>query len=63
MRNCFSDPFVLGGHERQVSVSIGVAQAGGPDDDPGRLIQRADSAMYTAKQQGRDRVESAGDGR
>jgi diguanylate cyclase (GGDEF)-like protein/PAS domain S-box-containing protein len=62
MRRRFADPFEIGGEPRKVSASIGVALAGSPDEDPGRLIQRADRAMYAAKQHGRDRVEAAGDG-
>jgi diguanylate cyclase (GGDEF)-like protein/PAS domain S-box-containing protein len=62
MRARFADPFEIGGQLRNVTASIGVALAAGPDEDPGRLIQRADSAMYAAKQHGRDRVEPAADG-
>jgi predicted signal transduction protein with EAL and GGDEF domain len=44
-----------------VTASIGVALARPADrDEPGdalwRLVDRADAAMYEAKQQGRDRV-------
>jgi len=38
-----------------VTVSIGVTSHGG-DDDVAALVQRADTAMYNAKEQGRDRV-------
>jgi diguanylate cyclase (GGDEF)-like protein len=52
---------------RQVTVSIGVALARpGYGEDPAdalwRLIDRADAAMYEAKQGGRDRVVVAGAG-
>jgi len=42
-----------------LSVSIGVAQWNGDDDDATRLIGRADIALYEAKQQGRGRVIAA----
>jgi diguanylate cyclase (GGDEF)-like protein len=52
------------GLARQVTVSIGVALARPSDgDDPTdalwRLVDRADAAMYEAKQDGRDRVAVA----
>ena len=53
------------GQQRQVTVSIGVALAGpatGEDaiDALWRLVDRADAAMYQAKQGGRDQVVVAG---
>ena len=42
----------------RVSVSIGAAQAGRAGDNCDALFDRADAALYRAKQQGRDRVES-----
>jgi len=42
----------------RVSVSIGAAQALKAGDSCDALIDRADSALYRAKQQGRDRVEN-----
>jgi diguanylate cyclase (GGDEF)-like protein len=41
---------------KQVSVSIGVAVAGGPDERIEDLIETADRALYRAKRAGRDRV-------
>jgi diguanylate cyclase (GGDEF)-like protein len=53
------------GLQRQVTVSIGVALARpGYGEDPAdalwRLVDRADAAMYEAKQAGRDQVAVAG---
>lgn len=47
-------PFDLGGSLVEVSASIGIAI--GPDDtnEPAALVQKADHAMYMAKQAGRD---------
>jgi diguanylate cyclase (GGDEF)-like protein len=47
----------------RITVSIGVAEfdvVG--EDDGGRLFQRADAALYRAKQSGRDAVHVAGFG-
>jgi diguanylate cyclase (GGDEF)-like protein len=38
-----------------ITISIGVS-TNGPDDDVDSLVQRADAAMYDAKEQGRNRV-------
>ena len=40
----------------QVTVSVGVAGMDGGTADPGELFKRADSALYQAKQNGRNRV-------
>lgn len=47
---------VGGGACAALTVSIGVALAG-PADAPDTVLQRADEAMYQAKQRGRNRVE------
>ncbi len=47
----YSDPSLPSG----VTLSIGLTEAN-ESDDLDRLLQRADSAMYDAKDQGRDRV-------
>lgn len=41
--------------EPSVTISLGVAQIG-PGDDPERVIQAADQALYRAKQSGRNQV-------
>ena len=42
----------------RAGVSIGAAQARKAGDSCDSLLDRADAALYRAKQQGRDRVES-----
>lgn len=51
----FGDPFVVSGKEERVSTSVGIAIY--PDDggDLHVLLRNADSAMYAAKEQGRNR--------
>ena len=49
--------------ETNVTVSIGVAASQGDTDDPQEVVKAADRALYTAKEQGRNRVESAMPGR
>jgi diguanylate cyclase (GGDEF)-like protein len=44
----------------RLSLSIGICSWPEQDDDPRQLLQRADAALYQAKQQGRDRVISCG---
>ena len=54
-----SDPFQTDDGEMvRVTVSIGVAQAW-QGEEPDSLMRRADAALYQAKADGRDRVESA----
>jgi len=54
-----SQPLALDGGPLALSVSIGVAEWAGPDEDMARLLARADEALYRAKHQGRDRVEAS----
>ena len=48
------EPFELDGHEIIVTASIGVALAPGDAEEPGRLLQYADVALYRAKEEGRN---------
>ncbi len=43
----------------QATCSLGVAQRGGSDTEPGALLSRADAALYQAKALGRNRVALA----
>ena len=40
-----------------VTVSVGVAMLGHGDDELAKTIERADRALYLAKERGRNRVE------
>ena len=50
-----SEPFVLEGKEATIGASIGIALFPKDGIDQATLIQNADSAMYQAKQEGRNR--------
>jgi diguanylate cyclase (GGDEF)-like protein len=52
-----AQPFSLSGREVSISASIGVAQSGGEQIDVDTLLKRADSAMYHAKQLGRNNAQ------
>jgi diguanylate cyclase (GGDEF)-like protein len=48
--------FIYKNSEIQITVSIGVTQVVDTDDSPESILSRADSALYEAKNRGRDRV-------
>jgi diguanylate cyclase (GGDEF)-like protein/PAS domain S-box-containing protein len=50
----FVEPFELNGHEIIVTASIGVALAPDDAEEPSRLLQYADVALYRAKEEGRN---------
>jgi diguanylate cyclase (GGDEF)-like protein len=53
LRTALAQSFVVDGVALDIDASIGVAISGEHGDDPQTLLQRADVAMYEAKQQGR----------
>jgi two-component system cell cycle response regulator len=52
------EPFTVraNGQKLTVTISIGVTSVAAADDDRERMLKRADIALYTAKNQGRNRV-------
>jgi len=57
-RRIASEPFTIaqGTRHIQVTISIGLANLRGKDDDAASLLKRADQALYRAKRDGRNRV-------
>jgi diguanylate cyclase (GGDEF)-like protein len=58
LRSCLREPFHVNGTEFYVSASVGLSFASGddPDADAEVLVREADTAMYQAKDAGRDSV-------
>ena len=56
---CFELPFRIDGRELRVTTSVGVALHLGPEGRADRLLRAADSAMYVAKQRGRNQISTA----
>ncbi len=52
--DAFEQPFVLDGRDVDLGASIGIATAVG-DNDPAAVLDKADTAMYEAKHEGRGR--------
>lgn len=50
------EPIHISGGELEVSISLGIAQAADEEESLSSLLGRADSALYNAKQQGRNCV-------
>ena len=55
IQQLFLEPYRIDGHTLYVSASIGIVLFPLDESDPGDLLQRADVAMYRAKEDGRDR--------
>ncbi|MES9969223.1 MAG: EAL domain-containing protein, partial [Candidatus Thiodiazotropha sp.] len=47
-------PYIIEGHETQLTASIGITVFPQDGGDPGMLLQNADTAMYRAKAEGRN---------
>ncbi|MDX2270759.1 MAG: EAL domain-containing protein [Cyanobacteriota bacterium] len=47
-----AEPFLIGGQEISMTVSIGIAIAGAQNHNPEQVLHQADVAMYRAKQRG-----------
>ena len=56
VRSAVAQPVTLGNESTVVPTSVGIAIAFG-DESPAELLQDADTAMYRAKEGGRDRAE------
>ncbi len=57
-RRIATEPFAIQKGERklEVTISIGLAALGGPGDTAEAILKRADTALYRAKRDGRNRV-------
>ena len=55
--NLMRQPFVLNGLEVRLTASIGIAMLGHDGEDAATLLKHADSAMYLAKDLGRDNCQ------
>lgn len=57
-RRIASEPFAIQGGARNldVTISIGIAALDGPADTAAAILKRADTALYRAKRDGRNRV-------
>jgi len=53
----FKTPFDLGGHNIHLGASVGIALYPNDGDNPDTLIRNADTAMYHAKEQGRNNYQ------
>ena len=56
LEGAMSEPFVLDGRPLAVTVSVGIVIGSG-EDTPEALLRNADTAMYRAKELGRNRTE------
>jgi diguanylate cyclase (GGDEF)-like protein/PAS domain S-box-containing protein len=57
LERCLDEPFVVGGNELYVTASVGIVIAKGGDEVAATLLRNADTAMYRAKELGRNRLE------
>lgn len=57
VRHLLAEPMLIEGHHLQVTPSIGIALLPDHGDNPTDLLQRADIALYRAKDSGRNTVQ------
>jgi diguanylate cyclase (GGDEF)-like protein/PAS domain S-box-containing protein len=57
IRETLSQPHLIGGHELYVTTSMGACIYPGDGQDVGTLIKNADTAMYSAKEKGRNNCQ------
>ncbi len=57
LRKVFRRPLVVEGHEVATTASVGIAFTLDASETADDLLRHADSAMYAAKELGRDRIE------
>jgi two-component system cell cycle response regulator len=57
-RRIATEPFAIqqGARSLEVTISIGIAALGAPGDNAAAILKRADTALYRAKRDGRNRV-------
>ena len=57
-RRIATEPFAIqqGARSLDVTISIGIAALAGTDDNAAAILKRADTALYRAKRDGRNRV-------
>jgi diguanylate cyclase (GGDEF)-like protein len=53
----FTEPFRIQGHELFITASIGISLYPNDGEDPETLVKYADTAMYLAKEQGRNNFQ------
>lgn len=63
LRDCVASHSWVEAVDGGLSVTVSIGLAAVPPYDVGKLLQRADEALYRAKRDGRNRVERAADGR
>ncbi len=56
IRIAITEPFYIHGHEYHISVSIGISLFPEKNQNSADILKRADTAMYRAKQEGRNSV-------
>ena len=61
IQKSIAQPIVLGGHEYSVTGSIGYATYPHDGEEAGTLLRNADTAMYRAKEQGRNNFQAYSD--